>query len=373
MDFAKALLTWFDLHGRKDLPWQQHVTPYGVWISEIMLQQTQVKTVIPFYLRFMARFPGAEALASASEDEVLHYWTGLGYYARARNLHKTAKTIVKDFQGGFPQSVNELEQLPGIGTSTAGAIAAIAFNHRAPILDGNVKRVLTRCFAIAGYPGDLKVARRLWQLAEQLTPQTRVADYTQAIMDLGATVCTRSSPACDTCPLVKHCLASGAGSVDQYPGRKKTRKLPVKTVSMLVIANSQGELLLEKRPHHGIWGGLWGFPEGGLDDTDDEINGRLAQLNLAPTQLERTEQLPSFRHTFTHFHLDITPIHIQLMSAADSGGKFSIIEAEIGPGTGPETWAVEEANTRMWFHPRKGVEIGLTAPVTRLLRQLQDH
>lgn len=361
MDFAHLLLNWYDKQGRKNLPWQQDITPYRVWISEIMLQQTQVQTVIPYYNRFMERFPSIKDLAAASEDEVLHFWTGLGYYARARNLHKSSKIVVSDYQCDFPSDPTKLEKLPGIGRSTAGAIASIACNQRAPILDGNVKRVLARYFAIEGYPGISSVSKQLWAAAEDLTPSIRVAGYTQAIMDLGATVCTRGSPKCDVCPLARECLARKTHSIDQYPGRKQTRPLPTKSTLMLVISNAEKEILLEKRPNHGIWGGLWGFPE----CQEKDLSERLAQLNLPLEQVEIADDLPSFRHTFTHFHLRITPIHMKVKAKADTSGKTSIINP---PSI---TSRVGEANSNMWFHPKKGAEIGLTAPVTRLMKHLE--
>lgn len=363
MDFAHHLLTWYDKQGRKDLPWQQDITPYRVWISEIMLQQTQVQTVIPYYNRFMQRFPGIKDLAAASEDEVLHFWTGLGYYARARNLHKTSKIVLNDYQCNFPSDPIKLEKLPGIGRSTAGAIVSIACQQRAPILDGNVKRVLTRYLAIEGYPGTSSVSKTLWAVAEDLTPSIRVADYTQAIMDLGATVCTRGSPRCEACPLTRECLARKNHSIDQYPGRKQAKPLPTKNTLMLVIANAEKEILLEKRSNQGIWGGLWGFPE----CQEKDLSERLAQLNLPPEQVELAEELYPFRHTFTHFHLHITPIHMKLKAKADTSGKISIINP---PSI---TSRVEDANGNMWFHPKNGVKIGLTAPVTRLMKHLEAY
>src|SRR5690606_6541720 len=210
-DFAQRVLVWFDQHGRKHLPWQQGITPYRVWLSEIMLQQTQVATVIPYFERFIARFPDVQSLAAAPIDDVLHLWTGLGYYARARNLHRCAQTIVRDYGGEFPASVAALSELPGIGRSTAGALASIAHQQRAAILDGNVKRVLARHHAIDGWPGTTQTLSQLWQFAEQHTPDKRSDHYTQAMMDLGATVCTRSKPACDHCPVADSCIAYAQG------------------------------------------------------------------------------------------------------------------------------------------------------------------
>ena len=239
-DLAPALLPWFKHHGRHDLPWQQNPDPYRVWVSEIMLQQTQVKTVIPYFLRFVERFPDASALAGAPLDRVLHLWTGLGYYARARNLHRTAQTLVRDFAGRLPADLDALTALPGIGRSTAGAILCLGHGRRAPILDGNVKRVLTRCYGIYGWPGDREVERRLWELAEQETPHEESAAYTQAIMDLGATVCTRSRPRCADCPLACGCHALRHGEQQQLPTGKTRNSLMVRKVVFAVLQNEQG-------------------------------------------------------------------------------------------------------------------------------------
>ncbi|MFU8798336.1 MAG: A/G-specific adenine glycosylase, partial [Gammaproteobacteria bacterium] len=247
--FSIRILNWFDKHGRKDLPWQLDITPYRVWISEIMLQQTQVNTVIPYFLRFIGRFPYTKILAEASEDEVLHYWTGLGYYTRARNLQRAAQLIEKT---GFPSELQGLQALPGVGRSTAGAILSIAFKKPAAILDGNVKRVLCRYYAIPETP---------WALAENLLPTARAADYSQAMMDLGATVCTRTKPKCSLCPLTDDCKAHLLSSETNYPPKKQSKHIPVRTTYMLLLCNQRGEVLLEKRPPAGIWGGLWSLPE----------------------------------------------------------------------------------------------------------------
>ena len=260
-DFSDKLLAWFDDHGRKHLPWQQNQTPYRVWLSEIMLQQTQVATVIPYYARFTERFPDVASLAASEEDEVLHLWTGLGYYARARNLRKTAIQLVRDHNGEFPADLAQLQNLPGIGRSTAGAIMALAFKLPATILDGNVKRVLTRCYAIEGWPGKTQVSNSLWEIAEQLSPEQRIADYTQAIMDLGATLCTRSKPDCPSCPMHQSCLAYHHDRVKELPGKKPKKNMPVRQIHMIVVTNAENEVLLQRRPSQGLWGGLWGFPE----------------------------------------------------------------------------------------------------------------
>ena len=338
-DFAARLLAWFDQHGRKNLPWQQDITPYRVWVSEIMLQQTQVTTVIPYYDNFMARFPRLEILANASQDEVLHLWTGLGYYARARNLHKTAQQVVADYNGVMPLTQAELETLPGIGRSTAAAIVAICTGQRAAILDGNVKRVLARVFRIDGWPGQTTTLKALWQQAEQLTPDQRVPDYTQAIMDLGAMVCTRSSPRCQLCPFESSCGAYQTQTIDQYPGRKPKKDLPVRQVTMLVIESRDG-ILLEKRPQSGIWGGLWSFPE---LTTEAEVHTYAEKHGL---RIRSTVSLPPLRHTFSHYHLDIQPLHLKI---ADSSGIRE-----------PEADAT-------WFKPENPKTLGLSGVVTKIL------
>jgi A/G-specific adenine glycosylase len=343
-DFANQVLDWFHQHGRHDLPWQHNPTPYRVWVSEIMLQQTQVSTVIPYYLRFMEWFPTVEKLGSAPLDQVLHLWTGLGYYARARNLHKTAIKIATNQHGNFPTSVEALMELDGIGQSTAGAIAAIAMQIRAPILDGNVKRVLTRYKAIGGWPEQASIKRQLWELTESLTPQSQVAQYTQAMMDLGATMCTRSNPACQQCPLRASCLAFKQGNTTDYPRRKPRKALPVRSVTFFIVQNPLGDVLLEKRPPTGIWGGLWSLPEG---KNTDEV------FELKHCSIENTtrEQLPGLRHTFSHFHLDITPIKLRARQINDE---------------------VAESDRWLWYPLDQSTEVGLAAPVKKLLTSLTE-
>ncbi|RZA11139.1 MAG: A/G-specific adenine glycosylase, partial [Proteobacteria bacterium] len=265
--FSSAVLEWYDRNGRHDLPWQQGINPYRVWVSEIMLQQTQVSTVLNYFDRFMAALPTVQALAEAPEDEVLHLWTGLGYYTRARNLQKTARIVMAEHGGEFPHDVEKLVELPGIGLSTAGAIASISMGLRAPILDGNVKRVLARYTAQEGYPGEPKVAKALWATAERLTPQTRVNHYTQAMMDLGATLCTRSKPSCLLCPLEKSCEAHMLGLEIRYPVPKPRKTIPQRATLMPLLANRDGAILLYRRPSTGLWGGLWSLPQ--LDDLSD--------------------------------------------------------------------------------------------------------
>jgi A/G-specific adenine glycosylase len=338
--FSQQLLAWFDIAGRKDLPWQQGITPYRVWVSEIMLQQTQVTTVINYYQRFMARFPTVTSLAEAPTDDVLALWTGLGYYARARNLHKAAKLVCDDFGGELPHDHQQLQLLPGVGPSTAAAIFSIACNGRAPILDGNVKRVLTRYAAIDGWPGIKQVESQLWKLAEELTPDNRVADYTQAIMDLGATLCTRSKPQCPSCPVQNNCQSFAANAQTQYPGKKPRKQIPSRQVHMLILENKSGEILLEQRPDSGIWGGLWSFPEAAnTDELDHYLHNK---LNAKGTK----QQWPVIRHTFSHFHLDITPVHIHL-------------DTDIN--------AVMEDRPQLWYKGHPEQQVGLAAPVKKLL------
>lgn len=342
-DFAHSVLAWFDRHGRKDLPWQQRPEPYAVWVSEIMLQQTQVATVIPYYLRFMARFPDLDALAAAPVDAVLHHWSGLGYYARARNLHETARLVRDRHEGAFPRDIERLQALPGIGRSTAAAILALAFGDRHAILDGNVKRVLARYHACPGWPGASAVLKQLWAHAEDHTPYERVAAYTQAMMDLGATLCTRARPACDRCPVRKNCGARGQGNVADFPGARPRKALPVRTRHMLMVMTRDGALLLEQRPPSGIWGGLWSFPE--FDDASalgDWCTRRLPGATGA-------EAIAGMRHTFSHFHMDIVPHLVRLDNPSDS---------------------VMEAGGWLWYNVNEQDDIGLSAPVIRLLARL---
>ncbi|MAT91538.1 MAG: A/G-specific adenine glycosylase [Halioglobus sp.] len=343
--FHNRVLAWFDRHGRKNLPWQRDTSPYRVWVSEIMLQQTQVKTVIPYFERFTQAFPDVRALARASEDEVLHHWTGLGYYARARNLHRAAQMVVAEYDSEFPADLEGLEALPGVGRSTAGAILSIAFGQRASILDGNVKRVLARYHRVAGWPGQSAVHKQLWEIAEQYTPRRRCADYTQAMMDLGATLCTRSRPACDLCPLQQDCAAHAAGDPQAYPGKKPKKALPVRATHFLVARNAAGDVWLEKRPGSGIWGGLWCFPE--LAAAQDCSARCLDLWGVEPHSVDAWE---AFRHTFSHYHLDITPVVAQVNN----------------PGGG-----VMEASGQLWYNLRDAPSVGLAAPVVTLLNRLK--
>jgi A/G-specific adenine glycosylase len=307
--FSMQLLSWYERNGRKQLPWQHNRTAYRVWLSEIMLQQTQVATVIPYFERFIARFPGVHDLAKATHDEVMKYWSGLGYYARARNLHACAKQVSLDYDGVFPETVEQLQQLPGIGRSTAGAIVAQACNKRAVILDGNVKRVLTRYRMVPGWTGQAAVQKRLWRLAEELTPEQRPADYTQAIMDLGSMVCRRANPLCGECPVSVDCEAYKQGMTGQYPQRKVRAQIPEKEAYMLLCYPSDipCRILLEKRPPTGIWGGLWSLPQ--CEPAQEPLEFIEAQYGY---QAEKIEEAGAIMHRFTHFQLCIRPLRIQV-------------------------------------------------------------
>lgn len=317
-DFAAAVLAWYDSHGRKHLPWQQEVTPYRVWISEIMLQQTQVNTVIPYYERFMAQFPSVQALAAADVDAVLHLWTGLGYYARARNLHKAARQLVEKSGGEFPATVEEVAELPGIGRSTAGAILSLSRQTRAVILDGNVKRVLSRFHAVqeSGSAGE----KKLWAFADAHTPNRRVDNYNQVMMDLGATVCTRSKPACLLCPVQSHCAALAEGEPTRYPLKKAGKAIPEKFTTLLLFINTEGEVLLEQRPPAGIWGGLWSFPETAAADVIS-----LKQVLKTDWGVARSapQWLDERGHTFSHYHLIMRPVLISRAKLGQVSGRTS--------------------------------------------------
>ncbi len=342
-DFANRLLDWFEEHGRTDLPWQQNPSLYRVWVSEIMLQQTQVQTVIPYFNRFVERFPDVATLAAASQDDVLSLWSGLGYYARARNLHKAAQVVCVDHDGRFPTSFDAVAALPGIGRSTAGAILSLAGGQRHAILDGNVKRVLARHEAIAGWPGKLQVTNELWKSAERFTPDARVAEYTQAIMDLGATLCRRSKPSCEQCPVSSDCEARLMDGVEDYPGRKPKVKKPLRKTTM-VLASAAGQVYLERRPEAGIWGGLWSLPELGersIDDWCAEVLGSSA-IETLPWDV--------LRHSFSHYDLDIQPIVVRV---------------------NPQARRVADADGWTWFGLWDNPPGGIAAPVKELINQLK--
>lgn len=340
--FGSAVVAWYAQHGRKDLPWQQDTSPYRVWVSEIMLQQTQVSTVLDYFARFMHALPNVQALAAAPLDEVLHLWTGLGYYTRARNLHKTAQLICTTYAGEFPRSAEVLASLPGIGPSTAGAIASLSMGLRAPILDGNVKRVLARYSAETSYPGASQATKRLWQLAEQLTPQHNVAHYTQAMMDLGATLCTRKQPNCTDCPVQSGCLAFANGQQHVLPVPRPRKELPVRRVAMLLLANQDNAILLSQRPSEGLWGGLWSLPE--LND----IHSLAPLLQRYQLNSGQQQRLTPLRHTFSHFHLDIEPWLIRVQGAP----AFGVAESNV-----------------LWYNLLNPPRLGLAAPVKELLQR----
>lgn len=352
-NLAAAVIDWWQQHGRKDLPWQQNPTPYRVWVSEIMLQQTRVQTVLGYFDAFTHDFPTITTLAQASEDAVLHRWTGLGYYARARNLHKAAMQACERFGGELPADLELLQSLPGIGRSTAGAILSLAHQRRAAILDGNVKRVLARFHAVPGWPGERQTLERLWAVAESHTPAHNYRVYSQAMMDLGATLCTRSKPHCLLCPLQAGCR--GQTNPGVYPGKKPRKRLPVRATTMLIAVDEDARVLLEKRPAKGIWGGLWSFPE--FDDHSALCNW-LARNYYPPTR--DLESLETFRHTFSHFHFDISPVRAHVSRSHSHAGQ------------------VMDGDRYAWFEhsPESGsydVPGGLAAPVVRLLEHIQEE
>ncbi|MGH8674726.1 MAG: A/G-specific adenine glycosylase [Burkholderiales bacterium] len=299
-DFARKLIRWQRLQGRHDLPWQPLRDPYRIWLSEVMLQQTRVETVLPYFKRFLARFPDVRALAASPVGEVLRLWSGLGYYARARNLHAAARRIVRLHGGRFPRDAGALEQLPGLGRSSAAAIAVFAFGARRAILDGNARRVLARCFGIAGFPGQSAVTRELWSLADSLLPERSMRGYTQGLMDLGATVCLRAKPRCSACPVAAQCVALREQRVDEIPAARPRKKLPQREVRWLLLVQ-RGQVLLERRPAHGLWGGLWVFPQ--LDGRDAR-----SAVRALGCEVERIRSLPVLEHGFTHFRLKVQPL-----------------------------------------------------------------
>jgi A/G-specific adenine glycosylase len=340
--FSNQLVNWYQLHGRKTLPWQLNKSPYKTWLSEVMLQQTQVATVIPYFNRFVQRFPDVQALAAAELDEVLHLWTGLGYYARARNLHKAAQRIMATHDGVFPSEFDQVLALPGVGRSTAGAVLSLALGQHHAILDGNCKRVLARFAAIAGWPGEKLVEQQLWQLAEQITPQATVSEFNQAMMDLGATLCRRSTPDCVKCPLKLKCQAALRGEPQLYPGKKPRKALPEKQ-SFWLLLQHQDKVLLTQRPATGLWGGLFGFPD---FTSAAQRENYLLQHNF---RIASAEPLAGFRHTFSHFHLWIQPLQVNLKQLPD---------------------VVQEQSAATWFTIDAIPQVGLSAPAKLLFQQL---
>jgi len=337
LEFSARLLDWWDRHGRKDLPWQHPRSAYRVWVAEIMLQQTQVKTVIPYFQRFVERFTDIPSLAAASTDDVLAHWSGLGYYARARNLHETAKICLAEHGGELPLTPDKLAALPGIGESTANAIYSQACDLPAVILDGNVKRVLARHFAVEGWAGRPAIHRQLWKIAEKLLPASRGADYTQAVMDLGATLCTRSKPECGRCPVSETCIAFQTDRVAEFPAKRPALKINEKSFHMLILTDGKGRVLLERRPPTGIWGGLWSLPS---DDDGQAIHQRLG------IGRESLQPLPAFQHQLTHLRMEIQPL-------------FG--HADVHPV------GVECTPDQHWFDRHEWPALGLPQPVRQLL------
>jgi A/G-specific adenine glycosylase len=341
ISFSDRLLAWWDIHGRKDLPWQHPRSVYRVWVSEIMLQQTQVVTVIPYFQRFIERFPDLESLASASQDDVLALWAGLGYYARGRNLHKAAVIVMQEHGGVLPVTAEQLAALPGIGESTANAIVSQALGIPAVVVDGNVRRVLARHDMIDGWVGKPAVQKVFWQAAKDRLPEQRGADYSQAIMDLGATLCTRSNPRCPDCPVKEDCLAYRSESVSEFPARRPRLKISEKQMHMLIMASTDGQVLLEKRPPVGIWGGLWSLPE--------EEDERLL-ANRFGCKAEEFSTLPDMEHRLTHMRIRIKP------RIANSNARADSIKCR--------------ADQR-WFKAGEWSAAGLPKPVLSLLTQHQ--
>lgn len=342
--FATQLIAWQRAHGRHDLPWQHTRDPYAVWVSEIMLQQTQVSAVLGYYTRFMQRFPTLASLAAAEQDEVMQYWSGLGYYSRARNLHHAAQTIMREHGGTFPQNFETIQTLKGIGRSTAAAISVFAFNQRKTILDGNVKRVLARLHGIDGWPGLPEVEKQLWQIAEAALPDEDLPAYVQGLMDFGATLCTRAKPACERCPMQADCQAYQQQRVHQLPAPKPRKALPEKQITLMLVINA-GDVLLERRPNSGIWGGLWSLPECEVTHiASEQIQARYG------LQTEPQETWPPLWHTFTHFKLQIFPQPLRLIG-----------------------YQVSLPPQLQWLPFADAVGAAVPAPVRTLLKQLRQQ
>ena len=341
--FSADVVRWQKQHGRHALPWQNTRDAYRIWLSEIMLQQTQVAAVIPYYQRFLERFPDVASLAAAPAEDVMAHWSGLGYYSRARNLHRCAQRVAAEYGGVFPADPALLADLPGIGRSTAAAISAFAYGTRAAILDGNVKRVFCRVFGIDGFPGAKPVEDRLWRQAEALLPQEDMQAYTQGLMDLGATLCTRSRPDCQRCPLAHRCVAHETGRTAELPVRKPRKAVPERHTSMLVIV-SEGQVLLEQRPGTGIWGGLLSLPEVALDDWEQRMAASVAPFGV----IESHEKLQPFTHGFTHFKLHVAPYRIRLSQRHAQAGEAS----------------------HVWYRTDRLAQAPLPAPVKKMLLEL---
>jgi len=341
--FSARLTAWQKRHGRHDLPWQRTRDAYAIWLSEIMLQQTQVATVIPYYERFLRRFPSVHALAGASLDEVLALWSGLGYYSRARNLHKAARMVVETHGGVIPEDPDAVRALPGVGRSTAAAIGVFAHGGRHAILDGNVKRVLARHGGVRGYPGEVRVQEKLWRMAEALLPTRHIASYTQGLMDLGAGVCLRKKPRCESCPVNADCVARAKNLTEQLPGSKVRRARPHRKTAMLLLRQGDG-ILLEKRPLRGIWGGLWSFPE--ADHASDLGALRRLCRQRYGVMVRSARTLSPLEHGFTHFDLTISPVLLRVT-------KIRAAESDL-----PDT---------RWLTRADAASAGLPAPVRKIL------
>ncbi|MFT4102897.1 MAG: A/G-specific adenine glycosylase [Burkholderiaceae bacterium] len=370
--FAERIIAWQRQHGRQSLPWQHQRDAYRVWLSEVMLQQTQVATVVPYYQRFVQAFPDVFALAAADDERVMQLWSGLGYYSRARNLHRCARQVVERFDGRFPDSVDDLQSLPGIGRSTAAAIAVFAFGQRAAILDGNVKRVFCRHFAVEGFPGERRVEQRLWELVEHELPEHGIEPYTQGLMDLGAGLCTRTRPACIVCPVSSSCRALREGRVDALPTRRARRAPPLRHGTLLIVRDGE-RVLMQRRPPTGIWGGLWSLPEIGADDTrplpDEDLSAALAPRidelsrggRIGAERLRaatgRAAWLPSFSHAFTHYTLHAQPILIEL--APDDGVAEPADDRAVAATGEPAAWR--------WLAADDLAQAALPTPIRTLL------
>lgn len=344
MSFADRVIRWQQSDGRRDLPWQGTRDAYRIWVSEIMLQQTQVAAVIPYYTRFLQRFPDVFTLATSPSPDVMAAWAGLGYYSRARNLHRCAQSVVERYAGRFPATVDALAELPGIGRSTAAAIAAFAFGERAAILDGNVKRVFARHFGVEGYPGTTAVARRLWSIAEQELPASGIESYTQGLMDLGATLCVRTRPRCGDCPLAVTCVARAQGRTEELPESRPAKPRPVRHVIVVIVRDRRGALMLEARPPTGIWGGLVSLPEFDAGSDDEQLRAAIAGRYALRVELKGA--LPELRHEFSHYSLVMHP-------------RLAVVRRAL---------AVASAAT-MWIEPDALQDAALPAPVKRLLRK----
>ncbi len=341
--FSDRIIAWQRTHGRHDLPWQNTRDPYAIWVSEIMLQQTQVSAVIPYYQRFMLRFPDIATLAIAEQIEVLQLWSGLGYYSRARNLHASAQKLMLESGGKFPPSADTIAQLPGIGRSTAAAIAAFSFGHKGAILDGNVRRVLCRCFGVSGWAGQPAVEKELWTLATSLLPPDNIEAYTQGLMDLGASLCSRSKPACSQCPLQQLCIAHRDNLTATLPTSKPRKALPERAITLLLLIDGN-QILLEQRPPTGIWGGLWSLPE-----VDGAFNVQQAARLRYGQETELLPTMPAFTHTFTHFRLHITPQPL-------------LVTRRLSPA---------EETLTLWLDREDAIQAALPTPVRSLINRLR--